>query len=111
MPETRISAQTSPSTVDSSSEPMVTTIVSQTPCSRIGKNSTASLPETSASAQISASHRALGIRRLGLQAPFLEDLVDGAVGLELGERGVDLAEQLGVALADADPTVPTVTGL
>ena len=43
MPDTRVSAQNSPSTVDNASEPMVTTIVSQTPCSRIGKNSTASL--------------------------------------------------------------------
>ena len=42
MPETRISAQISPRTVDRSSEPMVTTTVSQTPCSRIGRNSTAS---------------------------------------------------------------------
>ena len=42
MPDTRISAQTRPSTVDSSSEPIVTMIVSATPLIRIGRNSTAS---------------------------------------------------------------------
>jgi len=42
MPETRIIAQIRPSTVESSSEPMVTKIVSTTPLIRIGKNSTAS---------------------------------------------------------------------
>ena len=42
MPETRIKAHSSPRTVESSSEPMVTTTVSQTPCNRIGRNSTAS---------------------------------------------------------------------
>ena len=51
MPDTRISAQNSPSTVDNASEPMVTTIVSQTPCSRIGKNSMVLRSETSASAR------------------------------------------------------------
>src|SRR5882724_11817575 len=41
-PETRINAQSSPRAVDSSSEPTVTTIVSRTPCSRIGMKSVAS---------------------------------------------------------------------
>jgi hypothetical protein len=42
MPETRIRAQTMPSTVESSSEPIVTMMVSATPCNRIGRNSAAS---------------------------------------------------------------------
>ncbi|MNV85056.1 hypothetical protein D3C71_1789770 [compost metagenome] len=43
LPETRISAHTSPSTVDSASEPSVTRIVSFAPSSSIGMNSAASL--------------------------------------------------------------------
>ena len=42
MRQTRIKAQTMPSTVESTSEPTVTTMVSQTPCNRIGRNSRAS---------------------------------------------------------------------
>src|SRR5690349_694043 len=89
MPETRIIAQTSPSAVESSSDPIVTTIVSATPLSRIGKNSTASRqkPFISGSA---------------LQTPFVEDLVHRAVRLQLRQGGIDLAEQLGLALAHAD---------
>src|SRR3954447_13618892 len=99
MPETRIIAQTRPSTVESTSEPMVTTIVSTTPLIRIGKNSAASCQKPFIDQPSS-----IGRWRstLCLQAPFIEDLVDGAVGLELGQRGVDLAEQRGLALADAD---------
>ena len=41
--DTRINAQIRPSTVDSISEPIVTRIVSATPCSRIGRNSAASV--------------------------------------------------------------------
>src|SRR3954466_14407216 len=102
MPETRIIAQTRPSTVESSSEPMVTTIVSTTPLIRIGKNSAASCQKPFID-QLSSIGR--GRSTLCLQTPFIEDLVDGAVGLQLGERGVDLAEQRGVARAHpaADP--------
>src|SRR3954454_23560383 len=99
MPETRIIAQTRPSTVESSSEPMVTTIVRTTPLIRIGKNSAASCQKPFIDQPSS-----IGLSRstLRLQAPFIEDLLDGAVGLQLGERGVDLAEQRGLALAHAD---------
>jgi hypothetical protein len=38
-PETRISAHTRPSAVDSASEPTVTMTVSRRPCIRIGRNS------------------------------------------------------------------------
>src|SRR6478609_845099 len=106
MPDTRISAQNSPSTVDNASEPMVTTIVSQTPCSRIGKNSTASLRNFC----IGSDQGCVPLREccfatsggVGLLSPFLENFGDGAACLQLGERGVDLGQQLGVALADAD---------
>src|SRR3954471_12522337 len=47
MPDTRISAQTSPRSVDRTSEPMVTRIVSLRPCIRIGRNSAASLKNDS----------------------------------------------------------------
>src|ERR1700722_4592948 len=39
MPDTRIIAQTKPSRVENNREPIVTTIVSPAPCSRIGRNS------------------------------------------------------------------------
>src|SRR5947209_1532513 len=99
MPDTRIIAQTRPSTVESSNEPMVTMIVSATPLIRIGKNSTASCQKPFINQPSS-----IGLSRstLRLQAPFIEDLLDGAVGLQLRERGVDLAEQRGLALAHAD---------
>src|SRR5580700_3714493 len=100
-PETRSSAQTRPRMVDSSSDPKVTRIVSPTPCSRIGRNSAASCKNFS----IDSNHalppdRASGALRL--EPPFVENLVDFAIRPELGERGVDLAEQLRIALADAD---------
>src|SRR6476660_3248131 len=97
-PETRIIAQTRPSTVESSSEPMVTTIVSATPLIRIGKNSTASCQKPF----IGKLSISLYLSALRLLAPFFEDLVDGAVGLQLGKRGVDLAEQRALPLAQAD---------
>src|SRR6266481_9343869 len=98
-PETRIKAHSSPRTVERASEPMVTTIVSQTPCSRIGRNSAASFRNFC----IGSDHgRTLLSGGLWLQAPFVENLVEDAVRLQLGERGVDLAEQLGIALADSD---------
>src|ERR1700686_2783072 len=98
-PETRSSAQTRPRMVDSNSDPSVTTIVSPTPCSRIGKNSAASRRNFS----IDSNHalppdQASGAFRL--EPPFVENLVDFAIRLELGKRGVDLAEQLRISLAD-----------
>src|SRR3954469_15871830 len=99
MPETRIIAQTRPSTVESSSEPIVTTIVSTTPLIRIGKNSAASCQKPFID-QLSSIGRWRST--LCLQTPFIKDLVDGAIGLQLGERGIDLAEQRGFALAHAD---------
>src|SRR5664279_982424 len=126
--ETRINAQSSPRMVDSNSEPTVTRIVSQTPCSRIGMNSVASrrkfcintdhvllfarsrlnhdrallfrLGPISVDAEI-ASPRGC-IRRLGLEPPFVENLVHRAISLELGERGVDLLQQILVGFADSD---------
>src|SRR3954451_11614527 len=89
MPETRIIAQISPRTVESSNDPMVTTIVSTTPLSRIGKNSTASCQKPF-------------IGRSALQAPFVEDLVHRPIRFQLGKRGVDLALQPRLALAHAD---------
>src|SRR5260370_6333695 len=98
-PESSIKAHSNPRTVDNSSDPMVTTIVSQTPCNRIGRNSAASFKNFC----IGSGHgRTLLSGGLWLQAPFIEDLVEGAVRLQLGERGVDLAEQLAIALADSD---------
>src|SRR6266702_8281516 len=98
MPDTRINAHSSPSTVDSNSEPMVTTTVSQTPCNRIGRNSAVSRRKFC----IGSDHGLPASGGLGLETPFVENLVEGAVGLELGERGVDLGEQLPVGLADPD---------
>ena len=40
--DTRIKAQTRPNKVDKNKEPMVRTMVSQTPCIRMGRNSCAS---------------------------------------------------------------------
>src|SRR5438445_11187674 len=98
MPDTRIRAHSSPSTVDSSKEPMVTTTVSQTPCNRIGTNSAVSRRKFC----IGLDHVLPASGGFGLETPFVEDLVEGPVGLELGERGVDLAEQFLVGLADPD---------
>src|SRR6266702_4323691 len=115
-PDTRINAQNSPRTVDRISEPMVTRIVSHTPCSRIGRNSVASRRKFCIDSNhalhparsklnhgkpmtVSPGHMSGGLR---LESPFVENLVDGAIRLELGERGVDLLEQFGIGLADAD---------
>src|ERR1700722_6805294 len=105
-PETRIIAQTSPRMVDSSSEPTVTTIVSQTPCSRIGRNSVASRRKFCIYSdhallftRVSPDH---GSGALGLEAPLVENLLDRAIGLQFGQRGVDLLEQIRIVLADAD---------
>src|SRR5262245_33394054 len=94
MPETRIIAQTRPSTVESRSEPIVTTIVSATPFMRIGKNSTASCQKPFIGRPSDSLYRS----PLCFLAPFVEDLVDGAVRLQLRKRGVDLAEQRAIVL-------------
>src|ERR1700738_4821792 len=94
-PDTRISAQISPSAVETTSEPIVTRTGSFTPSSRMGRYSF--------SCSRKRSMRGVpppGPRRS--QAPLRHDLVDGAVGLQLGERGVDLLEQLAVGLAHPD---------
>src|SRR5713226_3727472 len=134
-PETRISAQTRPSTVESTSEPTVTIMVSFTPNSRMGMNSTAStrkrctftsprlrgeVDARSASGEgdsrrtefvenpphpTLSPHAGRGSPRpagSSLQSPLRQDRLQPAVGLELGEAGIDLLEQLAVALAHAD---------
>src|SRR5450631_2087325 len=78
MPDTRIIAHSSPSTVDSSNEPMVTTTVSQTPCNRIGRNSAVSRRKFC----IDSDHAGLlGSGGFRLETPFVENLVEGAIGL------------------------------
>src|SRR5581483_10832848 len=95
--QTRISAQTMPSTVDSSSEPTVTMMVSQRPCSRIGRNS-----RISARNFVMTAADPLLRFNASIETPFREDLLQRAVLGQLVERGVDLSEQLAVALAHAD---------
>src|SRR5579872_5825216 len=97
-PETRIKAQTMPRMVESTSEPSVTTTVRPTPCRRIGKNSVASDKNFC----IGQAERSKLSPALGAEAPFVEDFCKRAVRLQLGERGVDLAQQLLIALAYAD---------
>src|ERR1044071_8121945 len=116
MPDTRISAQNSPSTVDNASEPIVTTIVNQTPCIRIGTNSTASLKNFCIGSDQGcvllrnfASRLSSG--SVGLLSPFLENFCDGPALLELGERRIDLGEQLRVALANTDRNCTDRDGL
>src|SRR4051794_27742697 len=102
-PETRINAQTSPSAVDSASEPTVTMTVSRRPCIRIGRNSADCLRKLFMSVRWRGS-RATPVRgRSVLQAPFRQDLLERAVGFDLGERGVDFLQELLVGLAHADP--------
>src|SRR6201987_1392742 len=93
--DTRIKAQIIPSKVESTSEPAVTTIVSQTPCNRIGRNSRASARNFSIVARM--------LRGALVQTPFLQNLLQAAIARDLVERGVDLGEQVGIALAHADP--------
>ena len=116
MPDTRNIAQNSPSTVDNASEPMVTTMVSQTPCSRIGKNSTASLKnfcigsdqgcvlrgEWCASGHQDASAFCPHFSRILPMAPLAFSLASEA--LILPSNSVSL-------LRTPIATVPTVTGL
>src|SRR5262249_15316158 len=109
MPDTRISAHTMPSTVESTSEPSVTRMVLRTPNSRMGMNSIESArkrfmqrpPPVRALRARPPSPCGGGTRKL-LQPPLREYLFERAVGLELGERGVDAFEQVAVVLAHAD---------
>src|SRR5476649_2076143 len=91
MPETRISAQISPSTVDTASEPIVTRIVSRTPVSRMGMNSIDCARNRSIGAVMPRQARRCGL--LGAegrwsQAPLCQDLVYRPVGFQLGKRRV-----------------------
>src|SRR5690606_15930603 len=113
-PDTRMAAQTRPSTVDSSSEPMVTWMVSHAPWRRMGRNCQDWVRNSDMidySGQVQGTRAARCARqRAGhcgacLQTPLLEDGVDAAVSLEFGQCGVDLAHQLGVALAAGDADV------
>src|ERR1041384_117273 len=94
-PETRISAQIRPSTVETAREPMVTMIVSFTPISRMGRNST----DWARNRLIAARGRAASERS---QAPLGEDLIHRSVRFQLGKRGVDLLEQFSVTFAHTD---------
>src|ERR1041384_5439289 len=78
IPDTRISAQNSPSTVDNASEPIVTTIVSQTPCIRIGTNSTASLKNFC----IGSDQGCVLLR----ERHVAQDVGNGVVDLDLAEQ-------------------------
>src|SRR5262249_46991963 len=98
-PDTRISAHTMPSAIETTSEPSVTRIVLRTPSSKMGMNSIDSVRKRCIFT--SPGKRGEGVERPSLQSPLREYLFEGTVGLELGERGVDLLEQLAVALAHA----------
>src|SRR6266540_6905006 len=94
--DSRSSAHTKPSRVDSTSAQSVSSIVTTQPCSRIGRKSRAS-----------ARNACKGKEKSGLlQAPLHQDLVDRTVGLQLGERGVDLLEEVLIGLAHADTDAP-----
>src|SRR6218665_3313402 len=101
MPDTRIAAQTRPSRVEISSEPSVTSTVSLAPWSRIGRKSRTLRKKapTGGGCQWPVGRGRGGRgdgsgpgkgRRSVVQAPLLEDRVDAAVGLELGQRSVHL---------------------
>src|SRR5690606_33859912 len=120
MPDTRISAHTRPSKVDSSSDPKVTSMVRVAPCSNIGRNSRASLKNSIIIQSILSGYtetaggpgrRQAPLRRSIRQVPFLEDGVNGAVGLELAQRLVDARQQLGVFLAGGDAQAAHHRGL
>src|SRR5438093_11483939 len=88
----RSSAHTKPSSVDSTSAQSVSSMVTTQPCSRIGRKSRASARNAC---------KGKGKSRL-LQAPLHQNLVDRTVRLQLGERGVDLLQQVLIGLAHAD---------
>src|SRR6218665_785798 len=116
MPDTRIAAQTRPSRVEISSEPSVTSTVSLAPWSRIGRNSRPLRKKAlmrgvcqwpvGRGRWAGADGSGPGKRRRSVvQAPLLEDRVDAAVGLELGQRSVHLGHGFGIALARGDADV------
>ena len=96
MPDTRISAHTSPNTVESSSEPSVTITVSRSPSKRMGMKLAASVQNIGAHAR-----GFINVMRL-LLAPLRQNFVHGAVLLKLFQRRVDSRQERRVALADAD---------
>src|SRR6218665_3380470 len=108
MPDTRIAAQTRPSRGEISSEPSVTSTVSLAPWSRIGRNSRKLRKKglMGGGGWGGADGWGAGKRRRSVvQAPLLEDRVDAAVGLELGQRSVHLGHGFGIALARGDADV------
>ena len=118
MPDTRISAQNSPSTVDSTSEPIVTTIVSQTPCSRIGKNSTASLrnfcigPDQGCVLLRAMLRRASGRQEASAFCPHFSRILSMApLAFSLASEALILASNSVSLLRTPIATVPTVIGL
>src|SRR5437899_731521 len=85
-PETRINAQSSPRIVDRTSEPTVTTIVSQTPCRRIGRNSVASRRKF-ALLEIVGKDRVVGETSLeATRVHVPQDVRNGVVHLDLTEQ-------------------------
>ncbi len=106
MPETRIIAQIRPSTVESSSEPMVTTIVNATPLIRIGKNSAASCQKPFIGQPAMNRYQPWAFRphlsRILAMVPLAFSLVSEA--LILPSSAVS-------PLRTPMPTEPTVTGL
>src|SRR5580704_16124147 len=97
-PETRIRAQMSPSSVDSASDPAVTRSVSHSPCSRIGRNSRVSATNLAIAAYglfrrrraarvsrgfAGGTSSLIGAGARSVEAPFRQDLADGAILPEL----------------------------
>src|SRR6218665_2173777 len=111
MPDTRIAAQTRPSRVEISSEPSVTSTLSLGAWRRMGRNSRTLCRKALMGGVCQwPVDRAGGSgpekrRRSVVQAPLLEDRVDAAVGLELGQRSVHLGHGFGIALARGDADV------
>src|SRR5581483_2545965 len=95
-PETRIKAQTMPRMVESISEPSVTTIVRPHALKKDREELGGVVEE------FLHLFGARALPALAAKAPFVENFRDRAVRLQLGERGVDLAQQLLIALAYAD---------
>src|SRR5882762_9314151 len=94
--ESRSSAQTKPSSVDSTSAQSVISIVTTQPCSRIGRKSRASARNA---CKVTAKSRLL-------KAPLHQNLVDRTARLQLRQRRIDLLQQFLVGLAHADTDAP-----
>src|SRR6266542_5774989 len=94
--DSRSSAHTKPSRVDSTSAQSVISIVTTQPCNRIGRKSRAS-----------ARNACKGkVKSRLLQAPLHQNLVDRTVRLQLRKRRIDLLHQLLVGFAHADTDAP-----